>query len=934
MDSSTVFTKTAKGITQVNQRSASLSKDLMKVLRFIDGKSSFAQILEKAEIDKAVLEKALNTLTKDGYARVFQVRKEEADLFGEDDFDFTAPGKMSATQRVVPGAANDITELVRQQEKVDADRRARSQAHDAARARAKAETEVRAKLEADARAKAQAEKEAMEQARRAKEAAERARVELEAKLREEEARRKALAEQHARLTTEQKAKQEAEAQRLAQLRAKAEKEAQALAEARARAEAEAQALARARVEAEEAAQRQAKEATSAEQQLKVRLKEEIEGRIRGEMEALLRNELEEKTRNEMRAQILAEARLAAKAELEERLDEERETLARAELEARTKAEAEARARADEEARRRKEAEARAAAETQARIRAEEEAQRLRQSEQKAREEADALGREQQETARRLEAERREKNLTAQRLEAERLAKYEAEARARIEAEQRERRERELQASLATIAEDTRVKVQAELEADLGKRAEIEGKAQAKAYMEAKARAEVEEEESLRAEQERKARAIAEVLRTKVEPDEAAPQTPVRRRRRRRGSLWKGALAGLVVLAILGLIALHIVPMHGVAVKVERAMSAWLHDDVSIGELTVRLVPTPHLSVADVTVGRMLDAKAATGRIDVDLASLISDHVVIHSLELDNVEISSDAVHRIPLWGRIDGKAQAGPITTVRLQGVRIAVKPAVDPFNATLAFAPGGALQEAKLASTTGMWNLQVKPAANGLDFNFSARNWSPPLAVSLPNLDVSAHGSYADGAIVIPEFEMNGLEGKLTGSARVAWPAAFKLDSTFGISHLDAAQLVRAFTPDIAITGRLDGDFTLASESPTFDGLLNAPRVQGKFKIADGSISNVDLVAVMQSDAAGQRAGVTKFAELTGDYGVNDRHTSFRQVNLQGGVLRGNGNVEIAPNSALSGRLALEIRSRVAQERGAFAVSGSVSRPLIHRGG
>src|SRR5262245_60716442 len=59
MDKATVFTKTAKGITQVNQRSASLSKDLMKVLKLIDGKSNFGQLLEKAELDKGVLEKAL-----------------------------------------------------------------------------------------------------------------------------------------------------------------------------------------------------------------------------------------------------------------------------------------------------------------------------------------------------------------------------------------------------------------------------------------------------------------------------------------------------------------------------------------------------------------------------------------------------------------------------------------------------------------------------------------------------------------------------------------------------------------------------------------------------------------------------------------------------------------------------------------------------------
>src|SRR6266581_483809 len=126
MDRATVFTKTAKGITQVNQRSASLSKDLMKVLKLIDGKSNFGQLLEKADLDKPGLEKALMSLAKDGFARVFETKRDDADPFaddaggGGDDFDFTAPNKMpSATQRVVAGAANDISELVRQQAKQD-----------------------------------------------------------------------------------------------------------------------------------------------------------------------------------------------------------------------------------------------------------------------------------------------------------------------------------------------------------------------------------------------------------------------------------------------------------------------------------------------------------------------------------------------------------------------------------------------------------------------------------------------------------------------------------------------------------------------------------------------------------------------------------------------------------------------------------------------
>jgi hypothetical protein len=947
MDRTTVFTKTAKGITQVNQKSASLSKDLMKVLKLIDGKSNFGQLMEKADLDKGGLEKALNTLTKDGFARVFQVRKEEADPFaGDDDFDFTAPGKMPAsTQRVVPGAANDISELVRQQEKLDADAKAKAQAQEVARAKAKTETEARAKLEAEARAKAEAEQQAMEQARRAREAAERAKVELEAKMREEESRKRSLAEQQARLTSEQRAKEEQEQKRLAELRAKAEAEAKALAEARARAEAEAQALAKARAEAEAAAKKQAAVATTAEQEMRARLKEEIEARIRGEMEQLLRNELEEKTRAEMSAQILEEAKLAAKAELEERLREERESLAKAEMEARRQGEIAARARAEQEAKLRAEAEARARAEAEARIKAEEEARQLRILAERASQEAEERAKEQQAIAQRLEAERR--------------AKIEAEARAKVEAEERERRERELQATLEeerkakqeaemrariearareTIAEDTRAKVQAEIEGDMAKRAEIEGKAQARAYMEAKAKAERDEDDKMRQEQARRAREIADVLRTKVEPDEPTPaRKSTRRRAARKGNFVKTAFFSLAGLLVLAVVALHVVPLRFYAAKVERSMSAWLHDDVSIASLTFRLLPTPHLRVENVAVGRLLDARANTGRVYMDIASLFDDQPKINEIDLDGVSVSSEAVRRIPQWGRSDGKAAAAAVPLIRLHGVKLEVQPPVDSFDADISFLRDGRLAEARLNGPGGRWRLDMKPGSDGTALTFNANNWQLPVGAPISVSDVSMKGTLNGNEIVVPEFEGSALEGKVNGTLHVSWAPGggpVRLDSNLALAKVNASNLIGSFTKDIAVTGRLDGNFTVTAEAPSVDKILAAPRVQGKFRLSEGSISNVDLVAVMQSDSAGTRAGVTKFAELSGEYGAAEQRSAFRQVSLQGGVLRGNGAFDIGANSNISGHVQLEIRSQVAQDRGAFNVSGTISRPIIRRGG
>jgi uncharacterized protein involved in outer membrane biogenesis len=204
-----------------------------------------------------------------------------------------------------------------------------------------------------------------------------------------------------------------------------------------------------------------------------------------------------------------------------------------------------------------------------------------------------------------------------------------------------------------------------------------------------------------------------------------------------------------------------------------------------------------------------------------------------------------------------------------------------------------------------------------------------------IPVSDVTLKGTLVGSEILVPEFEASALEGKVNGTLRINWAdGPVKLDSDLALAKVSAKDLVAVFTKDIAVTGKLDGNFNLATEGPTVAALFTAPRATGKFRLVEGSISNVDLVAVMQSDSAGQRAGVTKFAELTGEYGAAEHRSAFRQVNLQGGVLRGNGTVDVGANNAISGRVLLEIRSQVAQDRGSFTVSGTISRPIIRRGG
>ena len=589
MDAKTVFTKTAKGVTQVNQKTQSLSREMMKVLKAIDGKSNVDALVDKADLAMPALTKVLSALQKDGYVKVFEVKKEEplTDFGGDDDdFDFTAPKKPSfdpsatasfkPSQYRTPASAGQVeratapapvhapTPAAVDPELAAALAQAREKAQTEARARTEREAQLRARLDVEAKARRDAEERALEEAKRAQAAAETARLALDAKIAEEKQQRDSDNEARAAQTREQAEKAALQQKALSAARAAAEAEAQALAEARSRAETEARALAEARVQAEAAAKRQQQEFESAQRDLRHQLKEEIEAKVRAEMETLLKSDVEESARAEVEAAIMAEARDDARRMLEEQLQMERSMLARVEVEAKANAEVEARkmlaeqevriraemetqiarireesARVEAESRKMAEAQAvsaaKASAEFAVRLKAEEDARRAAEAEAETRKNLEAQNRQRLEARAREEAEDRarvEAEMRAK-LKAEQEAKVQAQARMLVEQEMREKSDRESQAKLDAERkgrEEAEQKALAEMRAreiasreaadQSAQRARIEQEAEARIAIERQGRERIEQEAEARIAVERQGRERAE---EKARAEEEAEQ---------------------------------------------------------------------------------------------------------------------------------------------------------------------------------------------------------------------------------------------------------------------------------------------------------------------------------------------------------------------------------------------------------------------------
>ena len=1035
MDLNTIFTKTAKGVTQVNQKTQSLSRDLMKILKAIDGKSNVTALAEKADYPVSSLEKALTALQKDAFIKVFEVRQEIAlSEFGgeEDDFDFTAPKKMpekkvdfNATQGFKPSQYRTAASSG-QVERASAPApayvtpppdpaleaalaAAREKAQTEARAKAEREAQIRARLEIEARSKREAEQRAMEEARRAQLAAEKARIDLEATMAAEKKQKDSISDTRDRLTREQIEKESEHQRALSEARAKAEAEVHALAQARVKAEAEAKSLAEARVKAEAAATRQQEELDAAQRELRHQLKEEIEAKIRAEMAEKLSVDVEEGGRAEVEAAVMEEAREEARQMLEIRLEEERVSLTRAtedakrtaeaaakvmlaEQEKRIRAEMEAqiaaitadKARVEIEARKAAEAQAeiaaKAAAEMAARLKAEEHARKAAEEEAETRKKLETQNRLRMEARAREEAEARAKSDAEMQAKfaAEKEAKVQAQARAMIEAELREKSDRENQLKFESerqAREAAEQKVTTEVKArEIASRAAAE-QAEARQRVEREAdqrvadeRREGEErlnveraarekaEEKSRAEEEAEARQrAAQVARLKelseqheyevsqgIDPD--AAKKPKRYGRKKSFSPLRWIVVSTIVLAIVAVIAVQFMPLGAVNSRFDKALAVWMHDDVSTSGLRIALLPSPHVNLDQVALGKVLDAKATSGKITMDVSTLFGDKFVIDTLELSGVTISPDALPRALKWADAEGRGKGIEIGKIALRGAKIDVKGvAIGDFDADIQFDKNGKIVSASARARDGKWTLNMSPnKPSGGDtkdsggewaVEFSGHNLPLPMGTPLPFGNISAKGVMAGDTMTFPLVEAKLLEGSATGSLHVDWKQGPAFNSEFRVEKIKVDQLAGVFTRDVALNGRLEGQFTASGSGPSIAELFDMLTVQGVFMVKEGSIGNVDLVQVMRSP--GSVGGQSKFSELSGQLRIADGVIRYEKLKLTGGVLLANGNVTVVNSSSvLSGSVNAEIRSSVAQDRGTFIVTGKVVRPALKRGG
>jgi len=885
-----VYAKTPKGVLEVKNKTARLTREEGTVFLLVDGKSTVADLLKKSGMAELRLHYALEKLTGDSFVKVFSspvaapgsppataatmAAVVPAGQTSGDDLDFTSPATMS---------------------KLNAEAAVRTRAEAEAKARAlaaaRAAAEAKIRQEAEARARAQAEA--------------RARTEGEAKLKADAA---------ARAATEARIKAEAEAKAAANAKAKADAEARIKAATEARVRADMEAKTRAEAETRAKVEAASKAAAEAKSKLESQAKAEVDSRAHANVES--------RTKGTVEAQMtalqdaLAQAEQRAEREAAERVRMETEIKARSEAEAKAEIQRQARedaeANAEAERKARQEISIKIAAEKKARVEAERQAEFAR----KASEAMEAASSANLEAARRARAEAESIARKAEDAVAQARAMAEAERKARVAAEDRAKTE-----TVARVMQEQQL------------RANSEGDIQARVQAEIKARDHAEMEADARYRQEAAARAKAAAGERRKREGETQAAGKGKAVAVKRSTNWAKVLgASLVALLAIAAGMLHVVPLNNYIGGAQSLISERLGVPVTISSIRYALLPSPQLTLERVGIGKLQEIKIETLVVSAWPMTLLADTQNIGSVEANNVVAGEDALALLPGWV----KPHAGPLTVRRIQlkSVRISAKNIdVPSFGGDVTLGLDGALQRATF--TDGKVRFELTPKDKALRVALDGRNWRPPLGPAVEFDDIAMEAVIEGRQARITGIDARIGRASIKGSANVTWSeSGIRAEGDYSVTNGELAQLMAEFTRDFTASGTLNANVSFLLQGTTLQNVFAAPRMDASFNIEKGSLNNVDIVRAIQNPSReGLRGGKTGFNSLAGSLQVAQRNYSYRQLQLTSGPMNAKGSVDVGTNGELSGRIGVELGSKtVIVARGNLAVTGNLKTPVLRQ--
>ncbi|SFN30736.1 AsmA-like C-terminal region [Formivibrio citricus] len=399
----------------------------------------------------------------------------------------------------------------------------------------------------------------------------------------------------------------------------------------------------------------------------------------------------------------------------------------------------------------------------------------------------------------------------------------------------------------------------------------------------------------------------------------------------RALLVLAALAGLIASAPLALPYQRLIP------DLQSQLGQRLHSKITIGQIDFSYLPRPAFTLKQVRIENREIATIGTITIPASLRLLLSAGRDLDEIQARNISLPPHFALALPGIFSTTGSNDFR-IRKVRLANASLVWKQeSLGPADAMLDFKPDGTIDNLTLESADGHAVLQIRPTnrTGNFDVLFNAKDWKPPFNPGIKFDAIRLEGLASADSLRITEARASLYDGALTGNARLDWHQRPTLTGQISARGIKAEPLLSLFSPETRVSGQLAGDGIFRYESATIKTLLDAPRLQGNFILNEGMIHNLDLASALKSTDAGPRrqGGQTSFSLFSGNIRVQGRDVSLRNLKLEAGKFRAQGEATIRAGK-LAGGATLTLASGNILAGGHVTFGGTLAAPELQSGG
>jgi uncharacterized protein involved in outer membrane biogenesis len=402
--------------------------------------------------------------------------------------------------------------------------------------------------------------------------------------------------------------------------------------------------------------------------------------------------------------------------------------------------------------------------------------------------------------------------------------------------------------------------------------------------------------------------------------------------------WAKRIAiGFAALLAILLIVPFFISLNDYIPRIEKEASAKLGEPVSVKNLSLSLLPRPHLTVDGITVGKAQDLTVGKVIVAPEVFSLFSSVKVIRTIEIEGLVFTQKAIENIPAWTKPDPKAPRQP-AQVRVESIRLDnalvkfEKNSFGPFDAEARLTQAGEPESASIATRDGKLRINVKPEKSTWMIEALAKGWRPPVGPSIQFDELSAKGVATLNDASFSDVRARLYGGSVTGSATVAWKKGIHLKGKAAVNQVEIRSLLQALGRPPNLSGRLTASPVFSAAAPAAGQLVDALRLETPFDVKNGVLHGIDITRAATSliSKEGSKGGETRFDQLSGHLVLDRGARRLTQLRISSGSLAADGNVTISPRDELSGRVNAKVTAVGTTAVVPLNVSGTVQSPML----